>query len=119
MDDSPNEFKKFAGVRLNDAYHEARLSVSEKKRLHDLLPLLTSRDPYSTTSEVLVCLFINGDLCIIQDPEYLSKCLVMPLINLFHNTKSSRFAIFHLIERRKEVSKINQRITRFEDANPR
>ncbi|KEQ85703.1 hypothetical protein M438DRAFT_353875 [Aureobasidium pullulans EXF-150] len=98
-----------------------------------------------------------------SDPGYLAKCLVMPLITLFHNAKSSRSANFHdqstvmtawrdgytiatskpsasetatsmpytsskfhLIERRKEVSKhlrygssaqINQRITRFEGAN--
>ncbi|THW01892.1 hypothetical protein D6D02_04873 [Aureobasidium pullulans] len=107
-----------AANRQSTRHHRPRI---RKKRLHDLRPLLTSRDPFSTTSEVLVCLLINSDLCIIEDPEYLPKCLVRPLINLFHKTKSSRFTIFHLIGRRKEVSKhpryvsgaeINQRITR-------
>ncbi|THZ77473.1 hypothetical protein D6C84_08486 [Aureobasidium pullulans] len=35
------------------------------------------------------------DMTVIEDPGYLAKCLVMPLITLFHNAKSSRSANFH------------------------
>ena len=50
---------------------------------------------FRSTSDVLVCLFINSDMTVIEDPGYLAKCLVMPLITLFHNAKSSRSANFH------------------------
>ncbi|THX99412.1 hypothetical protein D6D03_07206 [Aureobasidium pullulans] len=67
-------------------------------RLHDLLPPDAARSglmQFRSINDVLVCLFINSDMCIIEDPEYLPKCLVMPLITLFHNAKSSRSANFH------------------------
>lgn len=70
-------------------------------------PEITS-DYYFSTSDVLVCLFINIDLSIIEDAEYLAKCLVMPLIKFFSRASSFRFAIFvprpH-VEGRKEVPK--------------
>ncbi|KAL2032136.1 hypothetical protein VTO58DRAFT_107487 [Aureobasidium pullulans] len=70
-------------------------------------PEITS-DYYFSTNDVLVCLFINIDLSIIEDAEYLAKCLVMPLIKFFSRASSFRFAIFvprpH-VEGRKEVPK--------------
>ncbi|CAD0024236.1 unnamed protein product, partial [Aureobasidium pullulans] len=101
---SGNDLRQRDGLRpeREDAHLDPVLAIlRDRCCLECCLPKAANRQstrhhrPFRSTSDVLVCLFINSDMTVIEDPGYLAKCLVMPLITLFHNAKSSRSANFH------------------------